>query len=121
MRSEGKNIRELRVDKIADLLGRELIVKLAEIGSKMHGPLYLAGGTVRDLLIGRVPVDIDLTVPHNAKKWAAELARLTGGAYVPLGRDEDAARVVWLGRDIDFSSFREGAEDIEEELTLRDA
>ena len=48
------------------------------------------------------------------------MSRKSGGTYVPLGRDEDAARVVWQGRDIDFSSFREGAETIEEELAKRD-
>ncbi|HER63578.1 MAG TPA: HD domain-containing protein, partial [Desulfobacteraceae bacterium] len=120
MRSGGKNKRTVSAAQVASLLGRDLMEKLAEIGSRMRGPLFLTGGTVRDLLIGRVPVDIDLTVPRSAQRWAAALAAMTGGAYVPLGRDEDAARVVWEGRDIDFSSFREGAESIEEELRKRD-
>ncbi|MCL7486670.1 MAG: HD domain-containing protein [Desulfobulbaceae bacterium] len=120
MRSSGKNRRTLNAGQVAAFLGRDLMDKLARIGCRMHGPVYLTGGTVRDLLLDRTPVDIDLTVPRAAQKWAAGLAAMTGGAYVPLGRDEDAARVVWQGRDIDFSSFREGAESIEEELRKRD-
>ncbi len=120
MKSEENKIKKLTGAQVVDLLGENLIGKLADIRSKLDGPVYLAGGTVRDLLIGRVPADIDLTVQAHAKKWASELARRTGGAYVALGRDEDAARVVWRGRDIDFSSFREGAETIDEELTKRD-
>jgi poly(A) polymerase len=80
----------------------------------------MTGGTVRDLLLDRKPADIDLTVSSRAKQWADRLAVVTGGTYVELGRDEDAARVVWQGLDIDFSSFREGASSIEEELHKRD-
>ncbi len=80
----------------------------------------MTGGTVRDLLLGRKPADIDLTVVRRAKQWAALLAEQTGGTYVELGREEDAARVVWQGLDVDFSSFREGAASIDEELHKRD-
>lgn len=120
MRGRRKKKITLPTAQVADLLGEDLIEKLTEIHSRMFRSLYLSGGTVRDLLMGRVPVDIDLTVPNYARKWASELSRLTGGAYVPLGKEEDAARVVWLGEDIDFSSFREGADTISKELTKRD-
>lgn len=106
--------------QISDLLGQSLLEKLTEIHRQFKGQVYLTGGTVRDLLMGRKPADIDLTVYCDAKGWALKLAQLTGGTFVPLGRQEDAARVVWLGRDIDFTSFREGAETIESELTMRD-
>lgn len=106
--------------RLREFLGQDLINELVSIQESMHSSVYLTGGTVRDILLGREPVDIDLTVNSSARKWAAELARVTGGTYVPLGRDEDAARVVWLCRDIDFSSFRQGAETIEEELAKRD-
>ncbi len=105
---------------IADLLGSGLLALLTRIYGVLPDELYLAGGTVRDLLLGREPADIDLTVDHRARRWARHLADLTGGAYVVLGREEDAARVVWQGRGIDFSSFREGAAHIREELRKRD-
>lgn len=106
--------------RVADLLGRALMEKLAAIQTHLPGKIYLTGGTVRDILMGREPVDIDLTVEKKARMWAMRLSRMTGSTLVPLGREEDAARVVWAGRDIDFSSFREGAESIRQELTKRD-
>ena len=115
-----KEITTVSAVQIRDLLGQGLIKKLAEICSQLKGPVYLAGGTVRDLLMDRKPADIDLTVHCDAREWALKLALVTGGTFVSLGQQEDAARVVWLGRDIDFTSFREGAETIESELTMRD-
>ena len=105
---------------LAELLSSELIVHLRRVAGKEKTPLYLTGGTVRDILMGRRPADIDLTVRKGGRSWAVRLCRLTGGTYVPLGKDEDAARVVWQGRDIDFSSYRGGAMTIEEELIRRD-
>lgn len=117
----GKKInRKVNPAQVASLLGKELVGILSRIGDHRNESIYLTGGTVRDLLLERTPVDIDLTVRKNARVWAAEFARLTGGTLVPLGRDEDAARVVWQKRDIDFSAFREGAATIEEELAKRD-
>lgn len=120
MEHKAREYREVNTPRLRDLLGPGLVEHLSVLQKSMGTSLYLAGGTVRDILLDRPPVDIDLTVPNGARKWASELCRRTGGAYVPLGRDEDAARVVWQGRDIDFSSFREGAETIEEELGKRD-
>ena len=97
-------------------LRRQLTLLHRELG----GELYLAGGVVRDLLLGKIPADIDLTVPEGARIWAGKLAVLTGGALVPLGREEDAARVVSRQTTIDFSSFRQGAGTIAEDLIRRD-
>lgn len=112
--------RKLSWSGLAEVLGSGLLAHLAAIARKEQAPLYLTGGTVRDILMGRPPADIDLTVREGGRKWAAALCRLTGGTYVPLGKEEDAARVVWQGRDIDFSSFREGAQTLEQELCRRD-
>ncbi|MDH3329718.1 MAG: HD domain-containing protein, partial [Desulfobulbaceae bacterium] len=120
MNSTKKINRKARFSQVTALLGDGLVNKLTRIRSHRKHSIYLTGGTVRDLLMDRLPVDIDLTVEKDAKGWAAEFAKMTGGTLVPLGRDEDAARVVLQGRDIDFSSFREGAATIDEELTKRD-
>jgi poly(A) polymerase len=97
-----------------------LLEHLARIHDTLPGDVYMTGGTVRDLVLGRQPADIDLTVVRRAKQWARLLAEQTGGTFVELGREEDAARVVWQGLDVDFSSFREGASSIDEELHKRD-
>jgi len=119
--NQGKNCnKKLAYAGIAALLGDELLDRLRLIGGAEQVPLYLTGGTVRDLVMDRRPADIDLPVPAGGRRWAAALSRLTNGSYVPLGKEEDAARVVWQGRDIDFSSFREGAQILEQELRRRD-
>jgi poly(A) polymerase len=105
---------------LAGLFPDKLLDILAVLHRQMKGKVYLVGGTVRDLVLGRKPADIDLTVVKGAKLWAHRLRELTHGTYVELGRQEDAARVVWQGLGVDFSSFREGADSIEEELRKRD-
>jgi hypothetical protein len=106
--------------RVTDLLPAWLRRNLAIVLGEQGGPLYLAGGVVRDLLRGVAPADIDLTVRDGARTWAARLAELCGGALVALGRDEDAARVVSGGVSVDFAGFREGATDILDDLTRRD-
>jgi poly(A) polymerase len=106
--------------QVADALPPWLRRQLAVLHRELGGELYLAGGVVRDLLLGKCPVDIDLTVSEGARIWAGKLAALTSGALVPLGRDEDAARVVIQRATIDFSSFRQTAGTIAEDLIRRD-
>jgi tRNA nucleotidyltransferase/poly(A) polymerase len=48
--------------------------------------VYLVGGSVRDLLIGRQPLDLDLAVAGNPRAFAQRLATHTGGRLVPLGK-----------------------------------
>lgn len=93
---------------------------LASLYLELGGELYLAGGVVRDLLRGQKPVDIDLAVAAGATIWAERLAALVGGALVPLGHEEDAARVVGRGVTVDFAGFREGSSSIVEDLYRRD-
>ena len=111
---------EISCRAAAALFPGRLLEQLAAVHDELPGDVYMTGGTVRDLLLGTRPNDIDLTVVRRAKQWAARLAERTGSTLVELGREEDAARVVWQGLDVDFSSFREGASSIEEELHKRD-
>jgi len=106
--------------QVRGLFSSKLLAALTSIARNQPGGIYLAGGTVRDLLLGREPADVDLTVSCHGKIWARELARLTGGAFVELGREEDAGRVVGNNEITDFSSFRAGAVTIDDELTKRD-
>ncbi len=87
---------------------------------KNHEP-YLAGGAVRDLLLERPIKDLDITVRQNAMQLAQETATRLSAAFVPLDTKTDTARVV-VSRNmvVDFSSFRDGAECITEDLKVRD-
>jgi poly(A) polymerase len=106
--------------QVVDLLPSWLRHHLSELLQERGGELYLAGGVVRDLFLDKSPQDIDLTVSRDARLWAESLAKRTNGAYVALGREEDAARVVVHGVTVDFAAFRQGAKTIDEDLHLRD-
>ncbi len=120
MRQNGKDY-TLPAVTVSALFSHDLSEKLAIVLRELGGEMYLVGGSVRDLLLGRVPGDLDLTVACNAEQWAERLRELTNGTYVALGREEGAARVVLRqGVDVDFSSFRDGADSIAEDLKKRD-
>ena len=83
--------------------------------------VYLVGGSVRDGLLGRPLVDLDLAVRGGALAAGEALAGAMDGAYVPLGERYGACRVV-LPNDgslhqIDLVSFDGG---IEDDLARRD-
>ncbi len=99
-----------------------LVGCLLDLEKEVGQPLYLVGGTVRDVLMGREPKDLDLAIQAGATALSHKLiCLLGGGVVVPLGKQEDdACRVVWKGLVIDIADFRNGAETIEEDLRMRD-
>jgi poly(A) polymerase len=83
---------------------------------------FFVGGTVRDALLDRAEVDLDLAVTGRARLWANRLRQeLGGGALVDLcGPEDETFRVVWRGIQVDISAFRGGAATIDEDLRRRD-
>ena len=83
---------------------------------------YLVGGAVRDLLLGRPLVDLDLAVPRGAVALARRLADGLGAAFVALDDERGVARIVWEregGRlEVDVADFR--APDLDGDLCARD-
>lgn len=81
---------------------------------------WLVGGTVRDLLMGRPLVDIDLVVPDDAEQAAGALARAAKAHVFPLSERFGAWRVIAHDRtwQSDVSPLRGGS--IEVDLRLRD-
>ncbi len=83
---------------------------------------YLVGGAVRDLLLGRPLVDLDVTVPRGAVALARRLADGLGAAFVTLDDERGVGRIVWErdGRrlEIDVADFRAG--DLAGDLQARD-
>lgn len=78
---------------------------------------YLVGGAIRDELLGRPVLDVDVAcrAPEAAARAYAEVL---GGAVVPLSERHGAWRVAYRdGRTVDFTPLRDG---IEEDLATRD-
>jgi putative nucleotidyltransferase with HDIG domain len=85
--------------------------------------VWLVGGAVRDLLLGRPVHDWDFTVDGDALELARAVANDLGGAYFPLDVERGAGRVVLTVAggsrlDLDFAALR-GA-DLETDLRGRD-
>jgi poly(A) polymerase/tRNA nucleotidyltransferase (CCA-adding enzyme) len=71
-----------------------LIRQVFALAADLEAPLYLVGGTVRDLLLGRDTHDLDFATPGDGLALARYLADRLEGAYVPLDRDRRTGRVV---------------------------
>jgi len=70
---------------------RPLLEAAVEVAA---GPVWLVGGTVRDLLLGQSLHDVDLVLPGDSAAAARRLADRLGGTFVPLGEPRGMARVI---------------------------
>jgi tRNA nucleotidyltransferase/poly(A) polymerase len=78
---------------------------------------WVVGGAVRDELLGRPLVDLDIAC-REPEAAARRFARRTGGAPFPLSERHGAWRVAFPGgRTVDFTPLRDG---IEADLATRD-
>ncbi len=91
---------------------------LAELAASQGLQVYLVGGTVRELLLGRQTHDLDLAVDRQALALAQALATRLGGTYVLLDEQERSARVVWQGLELDLTEWR--GPDLASDLQGRD-
>ena len=79
--------------------------------------VWLVGGSVRDLLLGRPVLDIDLVVNGDPRAVARTLAASNGGSPFPLSERHGAWRVVSGADTIDVAACRGS---IEQDLAQRD-
>ena len=103
-----------------NLLQLQLINQLQAFAEKRGVQLYLVGGSVRDLLLNRSVVDLDLALADDAIAFAKAFADEVGEAFVKLEDQPPIARVVIRETrlTLDFAGFR--AETLEADLRLRD-
>lgn len=88
--------------------------------------LYLVGGSVRDLLLGRQTTDFDFTLASDAIQFAKAFAAKIGAIAIALEENPPTARVIVKLDDIsrtpqlsmDFAQFR--ASSLTDDLRLRD-
>ncbi len=97
-----------------------LLERLRPFFLKQEVPIYLVGGAVRDVLLGRVSHDLDFVVPAQAIKLAFKTADFLGVPAYVLDKERDTGRVVLPddGMVLDFARFR--GPDLESDLRARD-
>jgi len=76
-----------------------------ESAEKRQARLYLVGGVVRDLLLGRGNLDLDLVVEGDAISLAQEMAQLKKGKTITHPRF-GTAKVRWKNRSADLATAR---------------
>lgn len=80
---------------------------------------YIIGGSIRDLLLGRIPTDYDIAVTENPEKYAKKIAANTTGHLVEMGKPgQTIIRVVSGGNIFDITSLN--GKSIEDDLKKRD-
>lgn len=101
---------------------RSVLDYLIGCAEKRGHAVYLVGGAVRDMIMGVCVEDLDFAVESGALALLHEVRQTIGsGTVIELGDAEnDTARLVCRGLNIDVSGYRHGAVSIEEDLVLRD-
>jgi tRNA nucleotidyltransferase (CCA-adding enzyme) len=87
----------------ADLI--DFIKKAGDIAEKQQQRLYLVGGVVRDLLLERHNLDLDLVVEGEAIRLGEEIAKLYK-AEITIHHRFGTAKVRWKGRSADLATAR---------------
>src|SRR3990172_7735887 len=93
---------------------------LPALGSE---PVWLVGGAVRDLLLGRATADFDFAVQGDGLALGRRLANALGADYYDLDASRSTGRLLLstgqgLKTTFDFASLR--GRDIRQDLALRD-
>lgn len=60
----------------------KLIPSLSSVSKQLDTPSFLVGGVVRDLILGRTILDIDVVVEGDSKAYAETLAQLIGAKAI---------------------------------------
>ena len=80
---------------------------------------YIVGGSIRDLILGRIPTDYDIAVLLLPEKYASDLASCVNGHVVEIGKQNQMIyRVVSENSTFDISAIE--GKTIEDDLVKRD-
>jgi len=107
----------------------ETVLRIMREYSTPERPVYLVGGAVRDMILGRAVRDMDFVLPGETRSLAKEIAGKLGGALYVLDDERQTMRIVLDTRSVpglppgerfflDFAAFR--AENLEGDLWDRD-
>lgn len=105
------------LEKISAALAQDPICRTAFKAAEGTGRVYLVGGCIRDLAIGRTPFDRDIITEGDPAAVSAEFSRLTGCPVVRLGDERLYRCFVDTSRTVDFSALQG---DLYNDLAARD-
>ena len=103
-----------------ELYPSELTTALARAAERTGQQVYVAGGAVRDWLLGHKSNDLDITVSGDPFVFARDISDSLGCTMVVLDEREGVARLVYRSIVFDVAALRGGARYIVEDLKLRD-
>jgi poly(A) polymerase len=108
------------MSRVHELLqGHRVLQRLHTFADRHRLDLFLVGGTVRDMCLGRETQDLDVALSGDVMAVARAFAHEIGGTYVPLDPEHGEARVVYRRQTVvDFARFK--GHDITEDLGQRD-
>ncbi|MBI3325284.1 MAG: CCA tRNA nucleotidyltransferase [Nitrospinae bacterium] len=96
-----------------------LLQRLLAFAERQGLRLFVVGGTVRDVCLGRASLDFDVAMAGDVMAVSRAFAREVSGAYVPLDPAHGEARVVYRKQgSIDFARFK--GDDLTQDLRRRD-
>lgn len=85
----------------------DLLAKAGEIGTAMGYQVYVAGGTVRDILLGLINLDVDLVIEGDGIAFARALADLLKADYIRTHQKFGTAEIILpAGNKIDVATAR---------------
>jgi poly(A) polymerase len=107
-----------KVEKL--ILADSIIQQVAQVASQEEVSLYLVGGAIRDMLLGREVKDYDFVVKEMIISFLDQLGDLLGASVFPMGkgRQEQMYRLAKGEKTIDFSVMT--GDDINQDLMRRD-
>lgn len=87
---------------------KQLLRKIAELAQEKEIEVYLAGGFIRDKILGKTAYDIDFVLEGDALAFSRYVAQKLNGHYVLLKENFGQARVILKDKSfqLDFSKCR---------------
>jgi poly(A) polymerase len=95
---------------LAALQRRPTLRHILSYAEQRQVQIYVVGGPLRDVCLGRLPHDMDLVLAGDVMGFARGIANQMGAAYVPLDPERGEARLVYRrGESFDFAPLRGGS------------
>lgn len=84
----------------------EIVTAASDVGYELNQKIYIVGGYVRDLLIGRVKNEIDFLVLGDSLLYARKLADTLGVENINVFKNFGTAHFAYNGIDLEFVGAR---------------